>query len=233
MTLDCQVLLGSSDQVVLLDRLPLLQALTVVDLYNSYRKVPLSVGSFGIKTGGGEFSITELQLEASDLLVLSGGLKVRPPTDEEVARALAEGPRGSDSSFLKGLSDGIDEGGETTDEEEDENDEFSLRRAAEALKAEEQEAGSGPTLPFGSLSIMPMSIQEQARNRHARMLRFEGGLLMEIPGDAFERAQKLREAYPTDPASGRIPLEVPLSGTLFELTIDQAEEIYLKGKRNN
>ena len=86
-------------------------------------------------------------------------------------------------------------------------------------------------MPFGPLGMMPMSIEQQARNRHARMLRFEGGFLMEIPGDAFERAQKLREAFPADPDSGRIPLEVPLSGTLFELTLDQAEVIYIKGKR--
>ena len=225
-TFDCRVLLGASDELVLRDRLPLLQALTVVDLLNSYRKVPLTVGSFTIRTGGGELSVTDLQLEASDLMVLSGGMKVRPPTDEEIARALAEGPRGADSSLLQVLTNDPAEGDEEAD---DEDAEFTLRRAAEAANRDDNK--SGPSLPLGSLGMMPMSIQEQARDRHARMLRFEGGFVMEIPEDAFERAQKLREAYPIDPSSNRIPVEVPLSGTLFELTVDQAEEIYVKGRR--
>jgi len=84
---------------------------------------------------------------------------------------------------------------------------------------------------FGGLSLMPMSLEEQARNRYARMMRFEGGFLMEISGDAFERAQALREQYTADPTTNLIPIEVPLSGTLFELTLDQAEDLYVKGKR--
>lgn len=226
---DCRVLLESSDKVVLRDRLPLLQALTVVDLFNSYRKVPFTVGSFGMSTGGGGFSVTDLQLEASDLMVLSGGMKIRPPSDEEVARSLTEGPRGRDSSFLQSIADDMDEG---EDDSDNEDSEFTLRRAAEASAQDDGvgQAGAGG-MGFSQLSLMPRSIQEQARNRYARMLRFEGGYLMEISGDAFERAQGLREAYPADPDSGRILLEVPLSGTLFELTLDQAEEIYLKGRR--
>lgn len=225
---DGEIVLGSTDEVVLRDRLPLLQALTVVDIYNSYRKVQLAVGSFRLKTGAGMMSVTDVQLEAPDFLMLNGNLKVRPPTDEEVARALTEDPSGRDSTFLPTMSDDMDEATVGFDDEEET---LTLRRAAEASKDDEPGSSSEIKPGFGGLSLMPMSLQEQARHRHARMMRFEGGFLLEIPGDAFERAQALREIHAADSGTGRIPLEVPLAGTLFELTLDQAEDLYVKGKR--
>ena len=86
---------------------------------------------------------------------------------------------------------------------------------------------------MSSSMLLPMTLEQQARDRYARMLRFDGGFLMEIHGDAFERARVLRESYPKDPSSGRISLEVPLSGSLFDLTYEQAEEVYLKGRRDD
>jgi hypothetical protein len=225
---DGRIVLGSTDQVVLRDRLPLLQALTVVDIYNSYRKVPFTIGSFRLKTGAGKMSVSELELEASDLAMLSGEMTVRQPTDEEVARSLTDGPQGGDSSVLQSIFDDMDD---ASSEGDDEEETFTLRRAAEAANREEKESASETMPGFGRLSLMPMSIQEQARNRYARMMRFEGGFMLEIAGDAFERAQALREIHTKDPVTNRIPLEVPLSGTLFELTLDQAENLYLKGKR--
>ena len=46
-----------------------------------------------------------------------------------------------------------------------------------------------------------------------------------IPGDAFDRNLLLRETFPVDPGTGRIALDVPLDGTIYELTRRQAEEI--------
>jgi hypothetical protein len=37
--------------------------------------------------------------------------------------------------------------------------------------------------------------------------------------------------YPPDPNNGRIPLNVPIEGHLYELTLKQAEEIYQLGQR--
>jgi hypothetical protein len=164
-------------------------------------------------------------------MVLSGEMEVRPPTDEEIARALNEQPRSDNSPFLDAFEDEFDSGNE---EEDEEDIEFTLRRAAEASREGDGASGEdGGDLRFGTMGVLPMSIQQQAHDRHARMKRFEGRFVMEIPGDAFERANQLRQSHPPDPSTGRIPLEVPLSGTLFELTIDQAEDIYLRGKRDD
>jgi hypothetical protein len=54
---------------------------------------------------------------------------------------------------------------------------------------------------------------------------------MTVKKDAFARAPKLMEIYPVSEAIGRIPIEVPLEGVLYDLTINQADEIYKKGTR--
>ena len=63
------------------------------------------------------------------------------------------------------------------------------------------------------------------------MLRYEGDLRITVPGDAFENTPRLRATYPVDPESGRIPIQVPLKGNIYEITHEQAEEIYLQGRR--
>jgi hypothetical protein len=63
------------------------------------------------------------------------------------------------------------------------------------------------------------------------MLQYEGQFLITIPNDAFERAGILRQRYPVDRASNRIPIRVPVEGGLYELTLKQAEDIYEQGRR--
>jgi hypothetical protein len=74
-------------------------------------------------------------------------------------------------------------------------------------------------------------MQSEAAERMSRMLRYEGLLKITVPGDAFERAPRLRTLYPPDPVSGRIPLRVPITGHLYEITLRQAEDIYQQGRR--
>ena len=52
-----------------------------------------------------------------------------------------------------------------------------------------------------------------------------------IPGDAFERAPRLQQLYPIDANTGRMPMQVPIEGNLYELTLKQAEDIYQQGQR--
>jgi hypothetical protein len=52
-----------------------------------------------------------------------------------------------------------------------------------------------------------------------------------IPGDAFERAPRLQALYPVDGKTGRIPIRVPIEGQLWEVTLKQAEDLYLQGQR--
>jgi hypothetical protein len=81
------------------------------------------------------------------------------------------------------------------------------------------------------LSIEMRRQQTRASERMSRMLRYEGGLRITLQPDAFERATRLNEIYPADAVTGRIPMQVPISGYLYELTLRQAEDIYQQGKR--
>jgi hypothetical protein len=37
--------------------------------------------------------------------------------------------------------------------------------------------------------------------------------------------------HPPDPTSGRISIDVPIEGNIYEMTLSQAEDIYVKGRR--
>ena len=74
-------------------------------------------------------------------------------------------------------------------------------------------------------------LQNQASERMSRMLQYDGLFRITIPHDAFERAPRLQELYPVDPATNRIPIRVPIEGNLYELTLKQAEDIYQQGRR--
>ena len=122
----------------------------------------------------------------------------------------------------------------------DPGEDFTLKRAAEEARRKTGEAeGQTNALPAaGGLAAGGLTggglaggVREDLRERYARMPRYEGAFLMLLPGDAFDQARGLRETHPVDADSGKIPLEVPIKGSLFELTLGQAEELYQKGKR--
>jgi hypothetical protein len=64
-----------------------------------------------------------------------------------------------------------------------------------------------------------------------KSLRYEGGLRITLPSSAFVRAPELRAAYPPDASTDRISLDVPIKGTIDEITLQQSQELYEKGRR--
>ncbi|MEI6604403.1 MAG: hypothetical protein WCP35_03765, partial [Verrucomicrobiota bacterium] len=74
-------------------------------------------------------------------------------------------------------------------------------------------------------------LAEQAAERDARSLIYEGQFQITVLPDTFENVQALREMLPVDPQSGRIPLDVPIKGDIYSITFDQAQELYLRGQR--
>ncbi|MCU0753040.1 MAG: hypothetical protein MUC40_08490 [Akkermansiaceae bacterium] len=108
---------------------------------------------------------------------------------------------------------------------------FTLRRAAQEARRSKQSPESLTLFDRLGLSIEMRRLQSQAAERMSRMLRYDGSVLITIPGDAFERAPRLQELYPADPASGRVAIRVPLQGHIYELTLRQAEDIYQQGQR--
>lgn len=211
--------LGEEDWVVLRERIPLLRALRMVDSFNNYRRVRFLAGSFDLKSGGGRLQLDEIDLVSGDLMTLKGGLVVRPPTKEEKEKSVEHPAPGSPLSVEAG---GIKAGGE---------DGFSLRRAAELSRRKTAGGGQDGLWQRYEATVEERAFQSEMAAKLAETLRYEGGVEITLRPDAFDQAPSLKAAHPVDEGTGRISLQVPISGTLDLVTFAQAEEIYSKGKR--
>ena len=222
------VKLDGQDMLAIRERIHILKALSVVDYSRNYHRVDFREGSFQLKTIGGGLELTNLNLKSDDLFTLQGSMRVRLPTPEETKQAVDQSVKGGVPLF-------IPEDGETEEtQSKDDADNISLKRAAlEAKRAKDnkQETGSGSLFDKLGLSFEMRRLEEQASERLSRMLRYEGSFQITIPPDAFERTPRLAEQYPVDPNTHRIPILVPIEGSLYEITLKQAEEVYLQGRR--
>ncbi|MEO8614235.1 MAG: hypothetical protein ABI600_03770 [Luteolibacter sp.] len=223
-----QVVLDGQDIISLRERVHLLKALSVVDYSRNYHRVDFSEGSFQIKTTGGKLLLADVNLKANDLFTLEGGMQVRLPTPEETKLAVDQTSKSGAPIFIAddGKTDDQETKGDTVD--------FTLRRAAlEAKRLKEGTQSEAPASLFDrlGLSLEMRRIEEQASERLSRMLRYEGSFKITVPRDAFERTPKLAEQYPVDPETHRIPITVPIAGSLYEITLKQAEDVYQQGRR--
>lgn len=212
------VVLEGEDSIVIRDRIPLLRALSVVDAVNTYRRVNFQKGFFRMKTHDGRLDITGANLNAGDMMNLKGSLAVRLPTFEESQR-FAE----SNSS--------VDSIGILNDDEFD----FTLERAAEQSEGSERmgfgEAGEDSLFDKLGLNVETRTLEEKTAEQLSRSLHYEGGFEISLPKEVIEKAPRLAEAYPLRDPTGRVLMRVPLEGTLYDLTLKQADEIYKLGAR--
>jgi hypothetical protein len=227
--LEGQVVMDGKDVVSVRERIRLLEALSVVDFSRNYHRVDFREGSFQIKTGGGGMLLSDIKLKAEDQFTMEGNIRVRLPTDQEVQAALDQGETGASSPIFRAEDDAAERG----DLKRSESD-FTLKRAAiEARRVAEgqQSADSLDLFKSLGLSIEMRQLKAQAAERMSRMLRYEGAVVITIPGDAFERASRLQALYPVDRSTGRIAMRVPIEGSIYEITLKQAEDVYLQGQR--
>jgi hypothetical protein len=222
------VSLDGRDAIVLRERLPLLEALSVVDYVRNYYRVEFKQGSFRLKTGNGGIRISELTLKAQDIFTLEGELLVRIPTPEEAKEDSA-----------KSLAAG------TTSPVQPENDPslptpsepggggFTLNPAGKVARGHVGDSKGSPLSLLGrlGLNLEERRLEQQAAERLSQALRYEGSFLISLLPDALERAPKLMERFPVDPRTGRIPIVVPVKGTLYQLTEEQAKDIYQQRTR--
>jgi hypothetical protein len=220
------VTLGGDNIIVLREKFHLLSALSLLDIDNSYHKVPFDQGSFRLKTGGGAMELSRLDLKAGELMTAQGKILMQFPRDDEMVQV--------DGSGFAPIFQTDDSAGQVSKEVE-----LSLEKAARAEKAEKQGKDDGEASKDSAIfdrvaqrRINEMLLQQEMARR-AQALRCEpgSGLRITIPGEAFDRSEVLREAYPVDPGNGRIAIDVPLQGTLYELTRRQAEELKKLGER--
>jgi hypothetical protein len=153
---------------------------------------------------------------------VQGRITVKRPASEELEGRF--GVEGSGMGSLVGPS-----------QEQSEALKMSLRAAAEAAKSSEDADAeeAGPVDPedveFFDDIAQERRLRRDAMDRARNLYVFNGGVRVLIPGDAFQRSRELRERFPIDQASGRIGIDVPLEGTLSNITFDLAQQILSRG----
>jgi hypothetical protein len=226
---DGVITLDGRDSIVLRERLPLLEALSVVDYVRNYHRLEFQDGSFRIKTGNGGLQISELKLKAQDMFTLDGKFIVRAPTHEEKKEDFTKTQTGADGSpLLSGKESGpaaqdlIDTG------------KFGLNNVdnmSELGLSREPKKAASSLIARLAQAAEKLHLEKQDAERVLQDLRYEGSFLITLLPDSFELAPKLIEQFPVDPKTNRIPIVVPINGTIFQLTEQQAKEIYQQRTR--
>ena len=185
-----------------------------------------------IKTLGGGMEVSEVNLKAGDLMTLTGQMRVRFPTPEEAAAAVRRNRAGEALPLTSQANDET----ESSRRLEDDAD-FTLRRAAREAHKDKTKGGAGAKDEGSSLfdrigqSFDTNILADQATERESRSLMYEGQFQITLQPDTFENVQALRELFPVNAQTGRVPLDVPIKGDIYSITFDQAEDLYLRGKR--
>jgi hypothetical protein len=207
------------------DRLYLLRALQVVDGgVNGFRRVPFREGSFSLRSGAEKLEIEHVKLKADEVMTLEGAMRVRPPTQAEV-NATANLLNGNELAPLFSKEGVAEEPGQ---------DEITIQKAAEANGRSGKAPAAGDNEFFESFEFFDREreLQRRIADMQMKSLRYEGGFRITLPSSAFVRAPELRAAYPPDVATDRIALDVPIKGTIDEITLQQSQELYEKGRRS-
>jgi hypothetical protein len=199
------------------ERIELLKSLALADRFNSYRKIDFTRGSFHLKTGEGLLKLTRVDLVAGELMTMQGVLDVRYPNQKEL-----EGAEGTNvpTRFAPAFDP-------KATSESGKGEDLTLNKAGKqsAAAAKNAESKNMEIFDRRAQERINTQLEQEEMIRRAQALRCSGGMRITIPGDAFDRNLLLRETFPVDPGTGRIALDVPLDGTIYELTRRQAEEI--------
>jgi len=228
-TMSAEIVLGPDDEIVVRDEIRLLDAVSLVDRYRSYKKVGFRSGSFSFETGKRVAAFTDIKLEAKNHMSLEGEFISRPPSTREVDTAIyleqhgeappknqAPGPAnipGADGDEVKefDLADAVKEAREGTTD--------SLEKIQTIFESE----------VFG---LEVRRRQEEARKRFRRVPYLVGVLRLGLHSKAFEaeRSKKLSELYPIDEQNNLRWLRVELDDALGKAGSEVAETILLHAK---
>lgn len=222
-----RVVLDGQDTITLRERFHLLKALSVVDYSRNYHRLDFQEGGFRLKTTSGTLVLSDVDMKADDVFGLTGKVKVRPATPEEEAAA-GNKPQGESNPLFKAEESS---GGAT-----DFSDSDSLAARRSELEAKRMKEGKENEESISLMARMGLNVglrrlEAQSAERNSRSMRYEGALKISLSSDVFERTPRLAERFPVDPASKRVSLDVPVEGSIYEVTLKQAEEIYMQGRR--
>ncbi|WP_035615096.1 hypothetical protein [Haloferula sp. BvORR071] len=226
--LEGDIVLNDSNTISLRDQFQLLRKLGELDLYHSYRKVDLNHGSMHIKTSGGAMSLSRVDVRAEDvvkakkakgpddkpgedktelLITLQG--KVTAVIPEETAQTTASVTPGS-AVF------------DVNPKNQDPKDKLTLEGAGGASKDQGKDA---PIFGRFADANTQRVLEDEKLKLNSQAIKYEGGFRMSIPGDAFDASQSLSQHYEVDSQVNRIAFDVPVQGTIHDVTARQAKEL--------
>ena len=222
-TMAAEIVLGPDDEVVISDEIRLLDAVSLVDRYRSYKNVRFRAGSFKLETGKRVAVFTDIDLEAKDHMKLEGEFISRPPSRKEIDAAIyfdQHGDAAPSPAENSGEDDEAEEGAASLP--------FNLVDAAKAAR-EESDSDERIKTIFES-EVFGLEVrrrEEEARARYRRVPFIQGVVRMGLHAKAFEanRSRRLSEMYPIDEVSGLRWLEVKLDQGLSSIGIETSEKI--------
>jgi len=217
-----QIVLEADDEIVIRDKVKLLDAISLVDRYRGYKKVRFRSGSFNFETGKKVAAFADINLEATDHMKLEGEFISRPPGPKEVSDAIyfdehgIAPPPSADNKEADEFAKEVDAG------------DFVLKDAAKAAR-EKSDSDQEIQSIFQSKVF---SLEAEARARYRRIPFLQGVLRMGLHTKAFEpsRSGELAEIYPIDNKSGFRWVEIDLDQALPSVGIEAAEKILLHAK---
>ena len=224
-----RVSLNEADSIILRNRLPLLNSLSILSPSGSYRKTSFSEGYFTIKTAGGNLQVSDIFLSAPEQMDLRGSFEVRIPKAEELENMVRKGVISSEiaqSVITPGADAGRLPGA----------DNLTLRTAMEMVSKNGKNQGLGfdddiedKAAPF-QIESSQMEMQLKTAENAAITSIFDGRVTLNLPVAAFPKNSLSLNRLKTSPNGQFYLLECPLNGNLLDLTLAQAEELLVLHK---
>ncbi|MFT3991129.1 MAG: hypothetical protein QM680_06940 [Luteolibacter sp.] len=194
-----------NDQIIPTEKIDLLEALTVADGVNKYRRPVFKEGSFQMKTSGGGLELSEIDLKAGDLLSLQGNISS--------LRSEADTQRSVEREMELAAAMPI----------------FQDPKGQKEATAKKEEQGSAiARIVLGQVAHEANKQEEETSfKRHE----YQGLIRLTFRADAFIRSERLKETLSKDHQTGRLVLNVPLDGGINDLTRKQAEQLLETARR--
>jgi len=221
-TVAAQVELGPDDEIIMTDEVRLLDVISLVDRYRSYKKVRFRSGGFAIETGRNVAVFREIRLVAKDHVRLEGEFMSRPPSDKEVSAAIHE-------------ADTTDQDRLPADEPSAEVAVPDFDLAAAARDARETSDSDEKIRTIFQSQLFGQEVmrrEEEARARYRSIPYLEGTIRIGLHPRAFEekRSPILSELFPVEESSGLRWLDLDLKDSLPAAGAELAEQILSHAK---
>ena len=210
------VKLEGADLISFRDQVKILDALALADSKNKYSRLTFTDGSFMLRTAKGGMALTKLSLKSGDLLTLSGEMNVRPPTFEETSQMAIR-------QMQVELTPSIQE---AASQEED----LSLKNTVSPVVRNNDLSAAQGAKTGDDLLEMESSADARATALNAAELamksyRYGGRLRISLMPDVFEKAPRLAARVPQDVLTKRYYIDIPLEGTIEDVTLQKVQEI--------